>query len=255
MNPSKNFSCAELARNMDPALVIVLSEHLGWMAEHPEDFPHSENISQSKTAWLMAHNGFGELKQKFEERLDEWYSKWQRRFEIEGTAQLVAAGAEAIKDIKNSKERERRAKDLYLNTVHLMVGDAQKYVVTMNSRAELLQENIRKIWHKTCPGDSCSKILPSIEGAFQNYEETFFASIRSSFFEDQKDSVPGIARREFLETIMANDNCNLTLNFYFSKIHRHVSKVSSCICKFYSKKWAMYARGFSSRQNSLPLGI
>jgi hypothetical protein len=236
---------------MDPALVIVLSEHLGWVAEHPEDFPHSENISQSKPAWLMAHNGFLELKQKFEEKLDEWYSKWQQRFEMEGTAQVVARGAETIKNIKNPKDRERGAKDLYLNTVHLMIGDAQKYVVTMNSRAELLQENIRKIWHKTCPGDSCSKILPSIENSFQNYEETFFSNIRSSFFEDS----PGIARQEFLETIMENDNCDLILNFYFSKIHRHVSKISSGLCRFYSKKWAMYARGFSSRQNNLPLGI
>jgi len=240
---------------MDPALVIVLSEHLGWMAEHPEDFPHSENISQSKPVWLMAHNGFLELKQKFEERLDEWHSKWQQRFEIEGTAQIVAAGAEAIKNIKNSKDRERRAKDLYLNTVHLMVGDAQKYLVTMNSRAELLQENIRKTWHKTCPGDSCSKILPSIEGAFQNYEEEFFTDIRNSFFEDQKDSAPGIARREFLESIMVNDNCNQILNFYFLKIHSYVSKVSFCLYRFYSKKWAMYARGFRNRQNNLPLGI
>jgi hypothetical protein len=254
VNLSQNHSYAELARNMDPALVIVLSEHLGWVAKHPEAFPHSENISQSRTSWLSALNGFAEMEQKFAAKLDEWREKWQQRFEIEGLTQIVATGAEEIKKNKNAKERERLAKALYLNTVHLMIGDVQKYLVTVNSRAELLQENIRKIWHKNCPSDSYSKILPSIESSFQNYEESFFSNIRYSFFEDQKDSVPSIAKQEFLEAIMANDNCNLILNFYFSNIFRQVSKISANIFKFYSKKWALYARGFGCRQNLLPLG-
>jgi len=231
---------------MDPALVIVLSEHLGWTAKHPESFPHSENISQSHTAWLSALYGFAELEQKFAAKLEEWREKWQQRFEIEGVAQIVAAEAEEIKKIKNAKDREQQARLLYLKTVHLMIGDAQKYLVTINSRAELLQENVRKIWHKNCPSDSYSKILPSLESSFQNYEE--------KFFEAQKDSVPDNARQEFLETIMANDNCNLILNFYFSNIFRQVSKISAGICRFYSKKWALYARGFGCRQNLLPLG-
>ncbi len=239
---------------MDAASVIVLSEYLSWVAKHPDSFPHSESISQSQTAWLRACDGFSELEQKFSERLYEWHAKWQQRFEIEGTAQILAKGAEEIKKIKNSKEREKRAKELYLNTVHLMVGDAQKYIVTINGRAEFLQESIRKTWHKNCPGDSYSKILPSIESSLQSYEKTFFEDIKKAFFEDQKDSAPGIARREFLETIMENDNCNSVLNFYFSKIFHHVSKISFNICRFYSKKWALYARGFRSRQNLLPLG-
>jgi len=239
---------------MDPALVIILSEHLGWVIKHPENLPHSENISQSRTAWLSALNGFAELEQKFAAKLDEWQEKWRQRFEIEGVSQMVATGADEIKKIKIAKERERLAKILYLNTVHLMIGDAQKYLVTINSRAELFQENIRKIWHKNCPSDSYSKILPSLEGSFQNYEETFFSDIRNSFFEDQRDSVPSIAKQEFLEAIMANDDCNLILNFYFSKIFRQVSKISANIFKFYSKKWALYARGFGCRQNLLPLG-
>jgi len=239
---------------MNPALVIALSEHLAWATEHPDSFPHSENISQSQAAWLMACDGFSELEQKFTERLYEWKAKWQQRFEIEGTAQILAKGAEEIKKIKNSKEREKRAKELYLSTVHLMVGDAQKYFVTINSRAEFLQESIREAWHKNCPGDSYSKILPSMESSLQNYEKTFFEEIKKAFFEDQKDSALGIAKREFLETIMENDNCNLILNFYFSKIFHYVSKISLNLCKFYSKKWTLYARGFRSRQNLLPLG-
>ncbi|GBU24044.1 hypothetical protein R83H12_00665 [Fibrobacteria bacterium R8-3-H12] len=317
---------------MDPALVIVLSEHLGWVSKHPESLPHSENISQSRTAWLSALDGFADMEQKFAAKLDEWREKWQQRFEMEGVAQIVATGADEIKKVKNAKEKEQLAKALYLNTVHLMIGDAQKYLITINSRAELLQENIRKIWHKNCLNDSYSKILPSIESSFQNYEETFFGNIRNSFFEDQKDSVPSIARQEFLEAIMANDNCNLILNsellqenirkiwhknclndsyskilpsiessfqnyeetffgnirnsffedqkdsvpsiarqefleaimandncnlilnFYFLKIFRQISKISANILKFYSKKWALYARGFSCRQNLLPLG-
>ena len=250
----KNSPYAELARSMNPALVIVLSEHLGWVAKHPESFPHSENISQSQAAWLTACDGFSELEQRFTERLYEWSAKWRQRFEIEGTAQILSRGAEEIRKIKNSKEREKRAKELYLSTVYLMIGDAQKYIVTINSRAEFLQENIRETWHKNCPSDSYSKILPSVENSLQNHEKAFFEETKKAFFEDQKDSAPGIARREFLETIMENDNCDLILNFYFSKIFRHVSKISSGLCRFYSKKWALYARGFRSRQNLLPLG-
>ncbi len=231
---------------MDPALVIVLSEHLGWISKHPEAFPHSENISQSHTAWLSAIGGFTEMEQKFAAKLDEWREKWLQRFEIEGMSQIVAAGADEIKKLKNAKEREMQAKTLYLKTVHLMIGDAQKYLITINNRAELLQENVRKIWHKNCPSDSYSKILPSIENSFQSYEETFF--------ENQRDSVPNIARQEFLEAIMANDNCNLILNFYFSTVFRQIAKISANILKFYSKKWALYARGFGCRQNLLPLG-
>jgi len=246
VNSSHNFSYSELARGMDAAFVTVLSEHMEWVAQHPEKFPHSEHISQSQAAWLMAHEGFLELEQKFTERLYEWHSKWQQRFDLEGTAKTVAKGAENIKKSKNSKERERLARELYLNTVHLMVGDAQKHIVTLNGRVDLLQEGIRKIWHKNCPTDSFSKILPSIEGSFQNHEETYFSDIRNS--------MPDIARREFLETITANDDCNSILNFYFLKIFHYVSKISFCLCRFYSKKWALYARGFSSRQNLLPLG-
>jgi len=117
-----------------------------------------------------------------------------------------------------------------------------------------LQETIRKTWHKNCLSDSYSKILPSLESSFQSHEETFFENVRIAFFEDQKDSAPSIARKEFLETIMENDDCNFILNFYFSKVFRHVSKISSNLCRFYSKKWALYARGFRSRQNLLPLG-
>ncbi|MCL1956521.1 MAG: hypothetical protein FWF63_04295 [Fibromonadales bacterium] len=246
MNSSHNFPYSELARGMDAAFVTVLSEHMEWVTQHPEKFPHSEHISQSQAAWLMAHEGFLELEQKFMERLYEWHSKWQQRFDIEGTAKAIANGAENIKKNKNSKEREKLARELYLNTVHLMVGDAQKHIVTLNKRVDLLQEGIRKIWHKNCPTDSFSKILPSIEGSFQNHEETYFSDIRNS--------MPDIARREFLETITANDGCNSILNFYFLKIFHYVSKISSCLCRFYSKKWALYARGFSSRQNLLPLG-
>ena len=239
---------------MDPAVVIVLSEHLGWINKHPENFPHAENISQSRAAWLAALNGFAEMEQKFTKKLYEWREKWQQRFETEGTAQVVAQAAKEIKKNKNTKEKERLAKNLYLSTVHLMIGDAQKHLVTINSRAEFLQENVRKIWHKNCSDDSYSKILPSIENSFQNYEETFFSNIRNSFFEEQKDSSPSIARQEFLESIMANDNCDLILSFYFSKIFRRISEISATLCKFYSKKWALYARGFSCRQNLLPLG-
>jgi len=246
VNPSNKFSYAELARGMDAAFVTVLSEHLEWTAQHPEKFPHSEHISQSQAAWLMARDGFAELERKFMERLYEWHSKWQQRFDIEGTAKIIAKGAEDIKKSKNSKEREKLARELYLNTVHLMVGDAQKHIVTLNGRVDLLQEGIRKIWHKNCPADSYSKILPSIEGSFQNYEETYFDSIRNS--------MPDMARREFLETIMANDDCNSILNLYYSKIFHYVSKISFYLCRFYSKKWALYARGFRSSQNLLPLG-
>jgi len=231
---------------MDPALVIVLSEHLGWVTGHTENLPHSENISQSHPAWLYALEGFAELDQKSTEKLGEWRDKWQQRFEIEGLTQMVATGANEIKKIKNAKDRERQAKILYLNTVHLMIGDAQKQIFNINSDAWRLQEHVRKIWHKNCPVDSYSKILPSIENSFKEYEE--------KFFENERNSLPDIAKQEFLETIMANDNCNLILNFYFSSVFRQVSKISAGITKFYSKKWALYARGFGCRQNLLPLG-
>jgi len=246
VNLPQNYSYAELAHNMDPALVIVLSEHLGWVAKHSESFPHSENISQSRTAWLSALDGFAELEQKFTAKLVEWREKWQQRFEIEGIAQIVANGANEIKKIKNAKDREQQAKLLYLSTMHLMIGDAQKQLTNVSGDAWRLQEHVRKIWHKNCPSDSYSKILPSIENSFQDYEE--------KFFENKRNSLSDSARQEFLETIMANENCNLVLNFYFSSIFRQVSKISAGINRFYSKKWALYARGFGCRQNLLPLG-
>ena len=228
---------------MDPALVIVLSEHLGWVAENPESIPHSEYISQSRSAWFAALSGFAELEESFAKKIDEWRDKWQQRFEIEGTAKIISSGAEAIKQIKNAKEKEKKIKDLYLDTVHLMIGDAQKYMVTIISRAELLQENIRKSWHKNCGSDSYSKILPSIENSLQSWEESFFADALT----------PEFARQEFAETIKLTDDCDAILNMYFSKIFRHASKFSCDLCKFYSKKWALYSRGFRSRQNLLPL--
>jgi len=242
----QNFSYAELAKCMDPASVIVLSEHLGLIAQASETFPHSEYVSQSKAAWLMANEGYLELECEFAGRLKEWRDKWQQRFDMENTAQAVASGAEAISKIANAKEKETQSKNLYHSTAHLMVGDAQKHVVTLNSRAELLQEKLRKMWHKNCLADSFSKILPSMENAFQNHEETFFANIR--------EAMPQYAIQEFYAAISL-ENRNAILNFYLSKMYSYVSKMSSALCKFYSKKWALYAGGFRNRQNNLPLGM
>jgi hypothetical protein len=240
------FSWTELARNMDPILASALSEHLIWTAEHPESFPHSENISQSQAAWFMAQNEILALEQKFTKRLYEWYAKWQQRFKIEGTAQIVAEGAKEIRAAKNHKERERLTKILYTNAIHDLVSDVEKYIVTMNGNMNSLQKDIREIWHKNCFNNSWFKILPSMESALQNYEESYFDNIRKS--------LPDIARQNLLSIIMANANYNLILNFYFSKMYLYASKISRGFCKFYSKKWALYARGFSSRQNLLPLG-
>jgi hypothetical protein len=246
VTPAQNFSYAELAKRMDPASVTVLSEHLGLIAQSPGDFPHSGHVSQCEAAWLMANEGYLELEREFASRLSEWRNKWQQRFDMENTAEAVASGSEAIKKIPNAKERERQSKNLYHSTAHLMAGDAQKHVITLNSRAELLQEKLRKTWHKNCLADSYSKLLPTMENAFQNYEETFFANIR--------ESMPQYALQEFAAAISSNENCNSILNFYFLKIYRYVSKISSALCKFYSKKWALYAGGFRSRQKLLPLG-
>ena len=242
---SQNF--AELAKCMDPASVIVLSEHLSLIAQAAESFPHSEYVSQSKAVWLMANEGYLELECEFANRLREWRDKWQQRFDMENTAQAVASGAEAVNKIANAKDKERQSKNLYHSTVHLMAGDAQKHVVTLNSRAELLQEKLRKMWHKNCFADSFSKILPSMENAFQNHEETFFTNIR--------ESMPQYAIQEFSAAISSKENCDAILNFYLSKMHRYVSNISSALCKFYSKKWALYAGGFRNRQNNLPLGM
>jgi len=235
---------SELAKCMDPALVIVLSEHLGLVAERPDDSSHSEHISQSGEAWLLACEGFSELEKSFACKLEEWRVKWEERFKTENTAQMLAEGVEELKKINNARERERRTKDLYHSTMHGMVGDAQKHVVTLNARAELLQEKIRKLWHRNCSSDSYSKILPSLEKAFQNYEETFFSGVR--------ESMPQYSYQKFVNATTAN--CAI-LNFYFSTIFGYVAKMSSNLCKFYSKKWTLYARGFSSRQNNLPLGM
>lgn len=246
----------ELARNLDLAFVVVLSEHLNYAEEHPETLPHSENISQSSNAWLTARNGFLEIEQKFKESLNEWYAKWELRFKTEETAKIIAEQAENIASTKNLKERERLSKMLYLSTVHLMLGDAQKCVVTLNGRVDFLQETIRKIWHKNCSNDSYSKILPSIESSLQDYEKKLFSKARDYFEASaSKDSIQSKAQRDFLEAIMLSKNNNFILNYYFSNVYKYVYKISVNLCKFHSKKWDLYTRGFRNNQHTLPLGM
>ncbi|GHV13715.1 hypothetical protein AGMMS49938_08670 [Fibrobacterales bacterium] len=241
-----NFS-AELAQNMEPALVVALSEHLNWISEHTDDFPHSGEISQSVAAFQMADGGFGDLEKEFTERLAEWRQKWRQRFETEKTDRVLEGRSGDICKIANAKEKERQSDSLYFDTVHLMVGDAQKLLVTLFSRAELLQEKIRRTWHKNCSNNAYSKILPAIEASLQSCENKFFSNLRGDGFSKN-------AKKMFLSVIADQVSQSVNRRSFSNSFYNYVYKQSLQLCRFYSEKWALFARGFGIRQNQIPLG-
>ncbi len=277
--PERTQLMAELAQNMEPAWAIALSAHLEAALEDPEaTMSGSETISHSPEGWRIAQGDFPALAEEFRGRFEEFRSKWLQRFSTEEITKLLLQGRWVIADSaggftfalkgRSDKEREKEARNLYFETAHLLVGDAQKLMVMMLSRALHLQDRLASQWHKESAFDAVSKVLPSLEASLREYEDRCFFEIR--------ETLPTFAYNRFVLAFRTSRGANLgklptaqaaarqvgaawnplgayenAFLAYLDDFCDYTRGLTLLIGEWYHNKWSLYLRGFSRGQLDL----
>lgn len=278
--PERSVLLAELAQNMEPAWSIALGAHLEAALDDPAAvMAGSETISSSSEAWRAAQGEFPALQEEFRARFEEFRTKWLQRFSTDEIAKTLLQGRWVSQDDqglwsfalkgRTDKEREKEARNLYYETAHLLVGDAQKLLVMMLSRALHLQDRLAAVWHRESAVDAVSKVLPSLEASLRDFEDKTFFSIR--------EAMPGLAYERF---IAAFRSARLSQVSKASSVHSVARQVGGpawnplgayenaflaylddfcdytrglavLLGDWYHNKWSLYLRGFSRGQLDL----
>lgn len=271
---------AELSQNMAPTWSIALSAHLEAALDNPEDFmAGSETISLSNEAWRAAQGEFPALAEEFRARFEDFRVKWLQRFSTEEIMKVLMQGRWVAQDPqggwtfalkgRTEKEREKEARDLYYETAHLLVGDAEKLLVMMVSRALHLQDRLASVWHKESAVDAMSKVLPSLEASLREFEDKCFFEIRETLptfaftrfalaFRTARGST--IARAPTVQAVARQvggaawnplgtyENAFLA---YLEDFCDYTRGLTLLIGDWYHNKWSLYLRGFSRGQLDL----
>jgi len=277
--PERSQLTAELAQNMEPAWSIALSAHLEAALDNPEaTMAGSETISLSNDAWRAAQTEFPALADEFRVRFDEFRDKWLQRFSTEEITKLMQQGRWVTQDEqggwtfalkgRTEKEREKEARNLYYETAHLLVGDAQKLLVMMVSRALHLQDRLASVWHKESAVDAVSKVLPSLEASLREFEDKCIFDIRETLptfafnrfamaFRSARAShvlraptAQAAARQVggLWNPIGAYENAFLA---YLEDFCDYTRGLTLLVSEWYHNKWSLYLRGFSRGQLDL----
>lgn len=272
---------AELAQNMEPAWSIALSAHLEAVLDNPEAvMAGSESISSSVAGWRTAESEFPALADEFRARFEDFRSKWLQRFSTDEISKVLLQGQWVKQDPasghwsfalkgRTEKEREKESRNLYYETAHLLVGDAQKLLVMMQSRSLHLQDRLASVWHKESAIDPVSKVLPSLEASLREFEDKCFFEIRetltslaftrfSAAFRSSR--VSHIAKAPSLQSISrqvggatwnplgAYENAFLA---YLDDFCDYTRGLAMLVSDWYHNKWSLYLRGFSRGQLDL----
>lgn len=262
-----------LSQAMDPAYSIVLKEHALEASTRTWDaVPGQEWVSQGAQAWALCQNEFPALHQEFRERFAEFRTKWAQRYTLEALTEMLRQGrwltqAENVWSL-NLKGGAQEVRNLYFETAHLLVGDAEKLLVMMNSRALHLQDRLASLWlQEIGEGPEC-KLLPSLEASLRDRENACFREMRE-----------GLETRAFKRFVQAfRTGSRVRPEVYTSEnaLVRQVGKVwnpmgvwdtgyrayleeiadyacGSCLllCDWYYNKWSLFLRGFSRGQLDL----
>jgi hypothetical protein len=262
---------ASLAGSMEVPWSIALFEHLDATLADPESLMSgTEMVSYSASSWKGAESHFPALCEEFKKRFEDFRLKWLQRFSTEDIHRNLLQGGWILQDEQGwylaLKGNIKEIRSLYHATIHLMVGDAEKLLVMMVSRASHLQDGLGKIWHKEIALSPISKLLPSLEASLRDQEEAYVARLRGSLSQVTFQRFAGAFRssrkiRHYLSSVAcarhvgelwnpaeAYENAFLAFVEDFCDYARGITLL---IGEWYQKKWQLYLRGFSRGQLDL----
>ena len=262
---------ATLSQTMSVNFAIALFEHLDAVLNLPEAETGKENtISFSETAWKTAAAEFPKIIEESKLKFEEFRHKWKERFTTEELLRILLQGNWITEEnalysltIKNTKTE---INNLYLATIHLMVGDAEKLFVMLTSKVIYLQNRLCKHWYEESAVDAISKILPCLEASLRKQEETLVASLRATIAFLAKErfamafsskakqkkytSAYACVRRigNLWNSTGAYENAFLA---FLDDFCDYVSGLSLLLEEWYFNKWSLFLRGFSRGQLDL----
>ncbi len=262
---------ASLAGSMEVPWAIALFEHLDATLADPESLMSgAEMVSYSASSWQGAESHFPALCEEFKKRFEDFRLKWLQRFSTEDVHRNLLQGGWILQDEQGwylaLKGNIKEIRSLYHATIHLMVGDAEKLLVMMVSRASHLQDGLGKIWHKEIALSPISKLLPSLEASLRDQEEAYVARLRGSLSQVTFQRFAGAFRStrktrhyhssvacarhvgELWNPAEAYENAFLAFVEDFCDYARGITLL---IGEWYQRKWQLYLRGFSRGQLDL----
>lgn len=270
-HPNRSRIEATMSQSMSVNWAIALFEHLDAVVKEPESaMGGPEMISFSSSAWKLADMEFPKLIEECRAKFEEFRHKWAQRYTTDEIHRMLLQGnwleesdAGWTLACKGSKTE---VNNLYLATIHLMIGDAEKLFVMVTSQVLHLQERLCKYWYEESAHDAVSKILPCMEASFRKREEAIVAELRATMAilakEHFAEAFPARAKVKHYSTsygcvraIGRSWDMNFAYENAFLAFLDDFCDYASGLCllieEWYRDKWALYLRGFSRGQLDL----
>jgi len=270
--PDRAAVMSQLSQGLSASWTVALHEHLeAAQSPHTGFLGEGETVSHSPTAWKQCQVEFPALAEEFKVKFAEFREKWVQRFALDVLQQSLTQGRWIQQDDEgwyfSMKGSSQEMKDLYYETVHLMVGDAEKLLVMISSRSLHIQDKLTATWHRESAHSPASKVLPSLEAGLREFEGTTFRALRENLsalafrrftqaFKPVRGKVPhspsatavvrnigrawnpaGVWETGFLGFL--HDFCDFT------------EGVVLLIGDWYFSKWSLFLRGYSAGQLEL----
>ncbi len=258
----------QLSHSMNNSFSIILREHI---EQSRDQFTiESEFISESDECLKYCQAEFKALDDEIVAKFVDFRSKWAQRLTAEVMLPILREGGWIEKTDKGYTlkvgHKSKEIKDFFLQTLHLMVGDSEKLLVTTYSRATNIQKNGAQLWYTNSITTPVTKILPTLEAGLRNIDQKIITNIRSSLYTlAQKKYVTGIQKqtKKYYSTEAALFNAignkswnplGLWDNGFRAFTEDYVDfclGISLELSSWYRSKWEIFSRGFSQGQLDL----
>lgn len=251
---------------------VVLHEHLEATHIPHEGFAgEGEMVSHSPAAWALCQDLFPALAEEFTVKLSEFRHKWNQRYALEVLMPALMQGRWLQQDEEgwyfNMRGSAQELKDFYYETLHLMVGDAEKLLVMKTSRVFHIQDRLIQLWHRESIISPSSKVLPSLEAGMREQEGQVFKQLREnmtalgykryvSAFKPVRGKVPhyptaAAAVRQIGKAWNPLGVWETGFLAFLQDFCDYTEGLLGLIGDWYFSKWTLYLRGYSAGQLDL----
>lgn len=270
--PDRPQVLAQLSQGLQSSWTVALHEHLTQSMIPGEGFAgEAELVSYGSQAWELAQVEFPALNLEFKGKLQEFREKWTQRFASEAMVDLLKQGRWVQQDEQgyffSMKASAQEVKDLYYESLHLLVGDAEKLMVMVTSRSTHIQDKLSSLWLKESLHSPASKLLPCFEAGIRDMESQYLRTLReglqplafkrfSSAFKPSRSApmhypnqvavIRSIGR--VWNPVGAWENGYLA---YLQDFCDYLDGLVQVIADWYANKWSLFLRGYSAGQLEL----
>ncbi|NLB62958.1 MAG: hypothetical protein GX801_02470 [Fibrobacter sp.] len=269
--PIREDVLGKFATGMSSAWTVILQEHINASLEQEQSYGSGEYVSRSEGAWELAQDLFPALQKEFSQKSCEFRDKWHQRYTLKTLTPQLQQGNWLQKADSgwffNLGTSEQQIKDFYFETLHLMVGDAEKLLVMHFSRILHIQERLVAEWHQESVNSPLSKVLPSFEAGMRESEIGIFKTFR--------DGISTIAFRYFSNAFKSESRKKTSFasadaatrqigsiwnptgvweTGFLAFLHDFCDYLEGLIShsdEWYYNKWTLFLRGFSAGQLDL----